>query len=87
MIRCKHERETVKVLTAEAHFVQVYCTVCQQGWMGCPYPYTARRHHFTARPPRVQKPPRWVTRALSLDDESTDEYAAKVESHARGTPT
>jgi hypothetical protein len=78
MARCKHEREMCKVVTAELHWVDVFCTACKSRWQGRPYAYEARSHHFTTKPPRVVSPPRWVSRALPLDDDMTgDDYAAR----------
>jgi len=39
--RCKHEHAEVK--KAEAHWVDVYCPLCKQGWRGYPYEYRTKR--------------------------------------------
>lgn len=66
MSRCKHE--LARVVEAKANWADVFCDECQRGWRGYPFPRQARFHHFTRNAPRMIRPPKWVMRALSLEE-------------------
>jgi len=68
--RCAHKNAVIK--TQRNDYIDVYCNDCQRGWCGAPYQRDAKYHHFTSKPPRIIKPPKWVLRTIEASEHDTD---------------